>query len=242
LLKKIRIIHEQSRQTYGSPRVTIELHKLGYTCSRARVARLMAKNNINAKTKRKFKVTTESDHNYPLPADLLNQDFTADYPNKIWVSDITYIWTKAGWLYLTIILDLFNRQIVGWSMSQRLTAITTTLPALNDAFRRQRPDAGLIFHSDRGVQYACHEFRNKLAEYKMAQSMSGKGNCYDNAVAESFFHTLKTELVYFEKYETKEQAIQSLFEYIEVFYNRQRIHSTLGYLTPVEYAVLKSAA
>jgi putative transposase len=242
LLKEIRIIHKQSRQTYGSPRVTKELHKRGYSCSRARVARLMAKNNIYAKTKRKFKVTTESAHNYPVPADLLNQNFTVDCPNKIWVSDITYIWTKAGWLYLTIILDLFNRQVIGWAMSQHLTAITTTIQALNDAYRRQSPDADLIFHSDRGVQYACLEFRNKLADYKMAQSMSGKGNCYDNAVAESFFHTLKTELVYFEKYETKEQAKQSIFEYIEVFYNRQRLHSALGYQTPVEYAVLKRAA
>jgi transposase InsO family protein len=202
----------------------------------------MAKNNIYAKTKRKFKVTTESAHHYPVAADLLNQDFTVDCPNKIWASDITYIWTKAGWLYLTIILDLFNRQVVGWSMSQRLTTITTTIPALHDAFQRKHPDAGLIFHSDRGVQYACHEFRNKLSDYRMVQSMSGKGNCYDNAVAESFFHTLKTELVYFEKYETKEQAKLSIFEYIEIFYNRQRLHSALDYQTPAEYHVSKKAA
>jgi len=242
LLKEIRIIHKQSRQTYGSPRITRALHNRGYACSRARVARLMAKNKIYAKTKRKFKVTTKSSHNYPVPANLLNQDFTADCANKVWVSDITYIWTKAGWLYLTIILDLFNRQVIGWSMSPRLTAKTTTIPALNDAFRCQHPGAGLIFHSDRGVQYACHEFRNKITDYKMTPSMSGKGNCYDNAVAESFFHTLKTELVYFENYETKEQAKQSIFEYIEVFYNRQRLHSALGYQTPVEFAVLKRAA
>ena len=242
LLQEIRVIHQHSRQTYGSPRITRELHQRGYSCSRARVARLMAKNNICAKTKRKFKVTTDSGHQYPVSPDLLNQDFTANYPNKIWVSDITYIQTMTGWLYLTVILDLFNRQVVGWSLSQRLTAITTTLPALNDAFQRQRPDRGLIFHSDRGVQYACHEFRNKLADCQMTQSMSGKGNCYDNAVAESFFHTLKTELVYFEKYETKEQARQSIFEYLEVFYNRQRLHSALGYQSPAEYAVLKKAA
>jgi len=242
LLPEIRVIHQDSRQIYGSPRVTQELHQRGYSCSRARVARLMAKNNIYAKTKRKFKMTTDSNHHYPVAPDLLNQDFNSDAPNKIWVSDITYIRTMTGWLYLTIILDLFNRQVVGWSLSQRLTAITTTIPALNDAFRRQRPDAGLIFHSDRGVQYACHEFRNKLADYQMTQSMSGKGNCYDNAVAESFFHTLKTELVYFEKYETKERARQSIFEYIEVFYNRQRLHSALGYQTPVDYAVQKKAA
>ncbi len=173
---------------------------------------------------------------------LLNQHFTAEHQNTIWVSDITYIRTKAGWLYLTVILDLFNRQIVGWSMSQRLTANTTTIPALIDAWQRQQPSAGLIFHSDRGVQFACHDFRNKLSEYKMIQSMSGKGNCYDNAVCESFFYTLKTELVFFEKYETREQATQSIFEYIEVFYNHQRLHSTLGYRTPVEYAEFKKVA
>lgn len=242
LTKEIRIIHEQSRKTYGSPRVTKQLHKRGYTCSRPRVARLMAKNNIYAKTRRKFKVTTDSNHKYPASADLLKQDFSIDAPNKVWVSDITYIRTMEGWLYLTVILDLYNRQIVGWSMSHRLTANTTTIPALIDAFQRQRPDVGLIFHSDRGVQYACHEFRNKLADYKMIQSMSGKGNCYDNAVAESFFHTLKTELVYFEKYKTKQQAKQSIFEYIEVFYNRERLHSALGYKTPTEYAEFKKAA
>ncbi|MBN2603268.1 MAG: IS3 family transposase, partial [Candidatus Thermoplasmatota archaeon] len=174
--------------------------------------------------------------------DLLEQHFTVDAPNKIWVSDITYIRTMAGWLYLTIVLDLFNRQIVGWSISHRLTAITTTIPALIDAFQRQHPTADLIFHSDRGVQYACYDFRTKLAEYHMIQSMSGKGNCYANAVAESFFHTLKTELVYFETYYTREQAKLSIFEYIEVFYNRERLHSTLGDKTPVEFANLNNAA
>jgi len=242
LLREIKIIFKQSRQTYGSPRITRELHRRGYPCSRARVARLMAKNGIYAKTKRKFKVTTNSRHKYTASPNLLEQDFSSDAPNKVWVSDITYIRTMAGWLYLTVIIDLFNRQVLSWSISNRLTAITTTIPALIDAFGCHRPDAGLIFHSDQGVQYACHDFRTKLAEYKMVQSMSGKGNCYDNAVAESFFHTIKTELVYDKKYETKEQAKQSIFEYIEVFYNRQRLHSTLGYLTPVEYAELKKAA
>jgi len=242
LLKEIKTIHEQSRRTYGSPRITKELQNRGYSCSRPRVARLMAKNGIYAKTKRKFKVTTNSKHHYLVSPDLLKQNFSANAPNKVWVSDITYIRTRAGWLYLTIIIDLFNRKVVGWSISNRLTAITTTIPALIDAFRRQRPKGRLIFHSDRGVQYACHKFRNKLAEYKMIQSMSGKGNCYDNAVAESFFHTLKTELIYCEKYETKEQAKQSIFEYIEVFYNRQRLHSALGYYTPDEYAKIIKAA
>ena len=242
LLKEIKIIHKQSRQTYGSHRITKELHNRGYSCSRTRVARIMAKNGICAKIKRKFKVTTDSKHNYPLSPNLLNQTFFAEHQNRIWVSDITYIRTKTGWLYLTVILDLFNRQIVGWSMSSRLTANTTTIPALIDAWQRQEPSECLIFHSDRGVQFACHNFRNKLSGYKIIQSMSGKGNYYDNAVCESFFHTLKTELVYFEKYETREQARQSIFEYIEVFYNHQRLHSALDYQTPVEFAKLKKAA
>jgi len=242
LLKEIKIIHKQSRQTYGSPRITKELHNRGYSCSRARVARIVAKNGICAKTKRKFKVTTDSKHKYPVSPNLLKQNFFAEHQNTIWVSDITYIRTKTGWLYLTVILDLFNRQIVGWSMSRRLTANTTTIPALIDAWQRQQPSEDLIFHSDQGVQYACHDFRNQLSEYKMIQSMSSKGNCYDNAVCESFFHTLKTELVYFEKYETREQATHSIFEYIEVFYNHQRLHSALGYRTPVEYAEFKKFA
>ena len=238
LLNEIKKIHQQSHQIYGSPRITDELKKKGYDCSRSRVARLMRKNNIYSKTKRKFKVTTNSKHNYPISPNLLNQDFTSDLPNKIWTSDITYIRTREGWLYLTVILDLFNRQIVGWSMSHRLTAATTTVPALIQAYERFRPAEGLIFHSDRGVQYACNDFRNHLIEYKMMQSMSGKGNCYDNAVTESFFKTLKTEHVYFEKLETRQQAKNSIFWYIEIFYNRIRKHSTLGYKSPVEFKEL----
>jgi len=242
LLEQINIIYNEYRGLYGSPRITDELNDRGFKCSRPRVARLMSKNGIVAKTKRKFKATTNSKHTYPVSPDLLNQNFAAQSMNQIWTSDITYIRTIAGWLYLTVIMDLFNRQIIGWSMSDRLTAATTTIPALMDAYRRQKPFAGVIFHSDRGVQYACHDFRDKLTEYNMIQSMSGKGNCYDNAVTESFFHTLKTELVYFENYQTRELAKQSIFEYIEVFYNRQRKHSFLGYKTPVQFAELNKAA
>lgn len=242
LLNEIRAIHKRNLGLYGSPRITDELHELGYFCSRPRVARIMRKNNIFAKTKRKFKVTTNSKHNYPISPDLLNQDFTTDAMNKIWTSDITYIRTQEGWLYLTIIMDLFNRQIVGWSMSRRLTASTTTIPALLQAHKRHKPPAELVFHSDRGVQYACKEFRKELAKYKMQQSMGGKGNCYDNAITESFFHTLKTEWVYFEKYQTRFQARQSVFQYIEIYYNRKRKHSSLGYKAPVEFAQLKNVA
>jgi putative transposase len=240
LLKAIKIIYTNYKGRYGSPRITVELHEQGFCCSRPRVARIMAANGIVAKTKRKFKVTTNANHHYPISPNLLNQQFTAPMKNRIWISDITYIRTQAGWLYLTVIMDLYNRQIIGWSMSHRLTPATTTIPALLDAIQRQHPGAGVIFHSDRGVQYACHEFRKLLATYGMIQSMSGKGNCYDNAVCESFFSTLKTELVYFDKYETREQAKQSLFEYIEVFYNRQRKHSALNYKTPVQFTESKN--
>jgi transposase InsO family protein len=242
LLKEIKKIHKQTDQTYGSPRMTRELRYRSYSCSRTRVARIMAKNNIYAKTKRKFKPTTDSNHKHPVSPNLLNQDFQADRFNQTWVSDITYIRTSAGWVYLTVIIDLFNRQVVGWSMSRRLTAETTTIPALIDARQRQQPPEGLIFHSDRGVQYAAQDFRKKLSKFKMVQSMSGKGNCYDNAVAESFFKTLKTELVYFNKYKTREQARLSIFKYIEIFYNRQRMHSALGYKSPVEFLELKKVA
>jgi transposase InsO family protein len=240
LLAEIKKIHQLSRQTYGSPRITKALRRKGFRCSRPRVARIMRKNNIYAKTKRKFKVTTNSKHKYSISPNLITHTDGLDGTNKVWASDITYIRTKAGWLYLTVILDLFNRQIVGWSMSKRLTAATTTIPALLQAYRRHRPYQGLIFHSDRGVQYACDAFRKLLSKYKFLQSMSG--SCYDNSVVESFFHTLKTEHVYFETYETREQARLSIFEYIEVFYNRQRMHTTLGDQTPVEFAELKKAA
>lgn len=242
LLEEIKRVHKESRKTYGSPRITDELKDKGYTCSRPRVARLMRKHNIRAKTKRKFKITTNSKHKYPLSPNLVNQDFSAQASNQLWTSDITYIRTRQGWLYLTVILDVFNRQIVGWSMSDSLKTTQTSIPALIQAYKRTKPAPGLVFHSDRGVQYACHEFRYYLKKYKMIQSMSGKGNCYDNAITESFFHTLKTELIYFEQYQTRRQAQISIFEYIEVFYNRQRKHSSLGNKTPYEYLKLKRAA
>ena len=238
LLAAIRVIYKQSRGSYGSPRISVTLHDMGLSCSRPRVARLMRANAIKAKTKKRYKVTTDSYHSYPIAPDLLNQDFRADESGRIWVSDITYIKTFEGWLYLTIILDLYNRKIVGWSMSDRLTAKRTTIPAFIQAVKRYRPLPGLIFHSDRGIQYACDDFRGLLKRYKAIQSMSGKGNCYDNAVAESFFHTLKTELIYHQIYHTRTQARSSLFEWIELFYNRFRKHSALGYKSPEQYEQL----
>jgi transposase InsO family protein len=235
LVKEIKDIFENSRKTYGSPRVAEELNDHGFVCSRSRTARLMRKNGIQAKTKKTFKVTTNSDHDYPIAPNLLKQDFWTDAANRIWVGDITYIRTWQGWLYLTVILDLFNRKVVGWSMSDRLTASTTTIPALIQAVKKYQPLPGLIFHSDRGVQYACNDYCKLLNTFKIIQSMSGKGNCYDNAVAESFFHTLKTELVYHETYRTRMEAKTSIFEYIEVFYNRFRKHSALDFKSPEQY-------
>lgn len=241
LVLEIKVVHEKSRRIYGSPRITAELRASGIRCGKNRVARLMRENGIMAKTKRRFKITTDSKHNLPIAPNLLKQEFTADAPNKTWTGDITYIWTRQGWMYLAVVLDLFNREIAGWSMRKRITKDIVT-EALTMATQRKRPQKGLVFHSDRGSQYASHEFRKILEKNHFIQSMSGKGNCYDNAVTESFFHTLKTELVYFEKYRTRLQARQSIFEYIEIFYNRIRRHSSLGYVSPVDFGRLSMAA
>jgi putative transposase len=230
----IRTIYQQSKGTYGSPRITGALNNQNIHCSENRLARRMRKNNIKAKTKKRFKVTTHSKHTHPIAENLLGQDFTAQRPDQVWASDITYLWTREGWLYLAVILDLFSRRIVGWSLSHRLGQ-ELVLNAFQQALWRRRPGPGVIFHSDRGVQYACTALRNLLQQHKFIQSMSGKGNCYDNAVVESFFHTLKTELVYFETYYTREDAQNSVFEYMETYYNRTRLHSTLNYCSPVEF-------
>lgn len=234
ILAAIREAHKESRKIYGSPRITDSLRDGGIRCSENRVARLMRANGIAAKMKRKFKATTDSTHNLPVAKNLLNRQFKVDKPNRVWVSDITYIWTTEGWLYLAVVLDLFSRQIVGWAMSDRITQ-DIVMNAFSQALWRRKPKAGLMFHSDRGSQYAAGGFRNLLTGRGFIQSMSRKGNCYDNAVAESFFHTLKTEVIYHEKYLTRNQARQSIFEYIEMFYNRKRKHSTLGYRSPWEF-------
>jgi len=234
LLVHIRQAYVTGRGTYGSPRVTAELRAKGVSCGRNRVARLMRQNGIKAKTKRRFKATTKSRHDLLVAENLLKQRSPADASNKIWVSDITFIWTREGWMYLAAILDAFSRQVVGWSMGDRLNH-GIIADAVEKAFRRQRPGAGLLFHSDRGTQYASYAFRNLLDRYGFVQSMSSKGHCYDNAQMESFFHTLKTELIYFEKYQTRQEARGSVFEYIEIFYNRTRRHSSLNYCSPAEF-------
>jgi len=233
---EIKAIHADPKKgNYGSPRIAEELRDAGIMCSKARVARLMRAAGIHAKRHKKFKVTTNSNHNYPVSPNLLEQNFHVEMPYKVWVSDITQIWTREGWLYLTVIIDLYHRAVVGWSMSDRLTASQTTEAALYHAYGRYGIPWGLIFHSDRGIQYAARSFRKLLKKYKGVQSMSGKGNCYDNAVAESFFKTPKAELVYQCSFKTRKEARAAIFEYIETFYNTIRKHSTVGYNTPLQY-------
>lgn len=234
LLEKIKNSYKESRMTYGSPRITVDLRENGIVCGKNRVALLMRNHGIFAKTKRRFRVTTHSNHSLPVAENLLKRRFETDQPNKVWLSDITYIWTREGWLYLSAVLDLYSRRIIGWSMGERLTQ-DLVISALNQALGRRKPVDRAVFHSDRGSQYAADAFRSILKHHKFSQSMSSTGNCYDNAVMESFFHTLKTEVVYFEKYSSSAQARQSIFEYIEVFYNRIRRHSSLGYLSPLEF-------
>ena len=241
ILMEIRESHKNSRRAYGSPRITEDLQAKGMKCGENRVARLMKIHGIVGKAKKKFKATTNSKHTLPVAENLLNQNFEAEKPNTVWVSDITYIATLEGWLYLVVILDLFSRQVVGWAMSDRLTS-GFVVKALYQAIGRRHPASGCIFHSDRGIQYASTDFRDVLKAYGFIQSMSRKGNCYDNAVAESFFHTLKTEHVYDYRYETRAEARQSIFEYIEMFYNRQRRHSALGYRSPVSFELEAMAA
>ena len=234
LLVEIKRVHKESHETYGSVRVTKELHDQKIGCGKNRVAGLMSDNGIRAKAARKFKVTTDSKHSRPVHENLLKQNFVAAGPDERYVGDITYIWTMEGWLYLSIVLDLYSRMIVGWSMSERMHDSLVT-DAIDMAYRRRNPAIGALFHSDRGSQYASAEVYSKLAVYGFVGSMSRKGNCYDNACAESFFHTLKTELVNHERYYTRQEAQSSIFNYIEVFYNRVRKHSTLGYKSPEQF-------
>ena len=234
LLEKIKKIHEDSRRTYGSPRVHAELLEQGEQCSRKRTAKIMRNAGIQAKMKKRFKVTTKVNPKAQAAPNLLQQDFTAPTANQRWVADITYIPTAEGWLYLAAVLDLYSRRIVGLAMSERMTADLVAI-ALEQALTRRKPSIGLIHHSDKGCQYTSHQFQALLKEKDIIVSMSGTGNCYDNAAMESFFHTLKTEHVHFEQFKTRHQAQTSIFEYIEVFYNRKRRHSTLGYLSPLAF-------
>lgn len=234
LLEIIVFHYKKSKRTYGLPRILAAIRRQVLKVNKKRVARLMRENNIKAKTKRRFKVTTVQNSKAAASENLLNQNFTASSENKIWTGDITYLWTKEGWLYLAVVMDIYSRKIVGWSIDSSLSA-ELVIRALMMALVHRNPLRGIIFHSDRGSQYTSSSFRSILKNYGIVQSMSSTGNCYDNAITESFFHTLKTELTYWEKYQTRDEAKGSIFEYIEINYNRRRLHSSLGYLSPVEF-------
>lgn len=235
LSQQIKEIYQHSRQTYGSPRIHAELTEKGVRCGRKRVARLMRQAALCARQRGKFKViTTDSAHNYPVARNLLEQNFNASRPNEKWSGDITYIPTAQGWLYLAVILDLYSRHIVGWAMSDSLER-HLVIAALQMAIQRRQPPPGLLHHSDRGSQYASDDYQAVLTQAQMQASMSRAGNCYDNAPMESFFGTLKTELIHHCHYQTKAEAKTAIFEYIEVFYNRIRRHSALGYQSPVNF-------
>jgi putative transposase len=232
LAVKIKRVHEENRCVYGSPRVCQSLKAQGERVCQNTVADIMHERQIRAKSKRKFvPKTTDSAHQQPIADNVLDRQFDAALPDQKWAVDITYIPSDQGWLYLAGVIDLCSRKIVGWSMADHLR-VELVSDALSMAIARRRPDHGLLHHSDRGVQYASEDYMHLLQSHQMETSMSGKGDCWDNAVMESFWSTLKTELVNHEHYATREQAKQSIFEYIEVFYNRQRLHSSLGYVSP----------
>ncbi len=230
----IRAAHKASRGRYGSPRVHRDLRAQDRRISRKRVARLMKLDGLIVRRRRRFRCTTDSKHQNPVAPNLLNRQFTVDAPDRAWVGDITYIWTQEGWLYLAAILDLYSRKVVGWAMDTSLDR-HLALDALNMAMDARRPPPGLIHHTDRGVQYACGEYQDALRKRGALCSMSRRGDCWDNAVAESFFATLKTELIYLTEFRTRADARAALVEYIEVFYNRQRRHSTLDYVSPTDF-------
>jgi len=234
LIKEIKRVHKESYETYGIRRVKARLEKENIICGKNRVARLMRENGIFSRLRRKYKATTNSNHSYPVAPNLLNQNFTADKPNEKWVGDITYIPTDEGWLYMAGIEDLFQRKVTGWAFSSRITK-ELTIAALEQAVGKECPQTGLIFHSDRGSQYAAYDYQDTLRKYGIIQSMSRKGNCYDNACMESFFSTLKKDIIYGKRFKTREEAKQLIIEYIETFYNCKRIHSTLGNMSPMEY-------
>jgi len=240
LIREIEKIHDSSRKTYGSPRIHAQLKAIGRSCGRGRIERLMRKFGIRSKLKRRFRKTTDSGHSERIAPNLIRRQFTVDKPNKTWVSDVTYLWTNEGWLYLAVTLDLFSRKVIGWSMSERLTT-ELVLGCLNAALDSRQLDGELVHHSDRGREYASYEFKTQLSHRGILQSMSRRADCWDNAVAESFFHTLKAELIERRGFTTRDEARQKVFEWIEVFYNRQRLHSTLGYKAPAVYEQTNAA-
>ena len=234
LLELIREIHDETKAAYGSPRIFLELKGRGIPVSKGRVERLMREHGVRGRHKRRFKATTDSQHTLPVAPNRLDQNFKAMRPDEVWTADITYLATGEGWLYLAVVLDLYTRQIVGWAMRERMTQ-DLVIDALRMAWFRRRPSRGLMHHSDRGSQYCSHDFQKQIAEYGMLASMSRKGNCWDNAPSESFFNSLKNERVHGTRYPTRNDARADVFEYIEVFYNRVRRHSSINGISPASF-------
>ena len=240
LTSEIKLIYEDEKRRVGSPRITKRLQASGYRIGKNRVAMIMHKNGWKAKGSKKFKATTNSRHHLPVAENLLQQNFEAIKPNQKWVSDLTYIWTQEGWLYLAVVLDLYSRLVVGWSISERMTA-TIVCDALKMALWRRKSPTGVIVHSDRGVQYCSGEYQALLSEHHLICSMSKKGDCFDNAAMESWNGSLKVEAVHGEIFNTRAEAKNHVFDYIEVYYNRKRLHSKLGYLSPIDFEGQKVA-
>ena len=241
LRSAIQVIHRESRETYGSPRIWDALIKQGHNVGEHRVARLMRQDGIRAKTIKKWRATTQSSHRMPEAENTLNRQFTVESPNRVWAEDITYVWTAEGWLYLAVVLDLYSRTVIGWAMGHRLT-VDLAEHAFTMALANRKPKAGLLHHSDRGSQYAATSYQQLLTTYDLTPSMSRWGDCWDNACVESFVGTLKRELIYHRQYRTRDEATQDIFEYIEVFYNRLRRHSTLGYHSLAEFEARSAVA
>jgi transposase InsO family protein len=240
IVAAIKTIYAISKGRYGSPRIHRMLRQQGVRCAEKRVARLMREHGLQARSRRRFKVTTDSKHTLPVAENVLGRQFEVAVSNARWAADITYIWTRQGWLYLAVVMDLFSRRIVGWSMQETMDR-GLVITALKMALTARRPPVGLLLHSDRGSQYASHDYQQLLKQAGCRCSMSRKGNCWDNAPVESFFSTLKLELIHERRYETRQQARAGIFEFIEVWYNRQRLHSSLGYLSPADYEARMAA-
>lgn len=239
LLAEIRAIHVENEARYGSPRIVDELRDRGHQVGKHRVARLMRENGIWARMRRRFRHTTDSKHKLPVAPNLLEQNFTTTAPNQAWVGDITYVWTAEGWAYLAVLLDLYSRRVVGWAMRKSLSR-ELAVSALRQALTRRRPPDGLVHHTDRGSQYASQEYRGMLHQHGARCSMSAAGNCYDNAVAESFFATLKKELVHGCAFETRSEAYDAISDYIENYYNAKRRHSAAGNQSPINFELANS--
>jgi putative transposase len=231
LISKVKEIHHLSNHKYGTRRISEHLKECGYDISRYRARTLMRKACVSVEYKKKFKRTTDSKHNLPVAKNILNRQFDVEHPNLVWCSDITYLWTNEGWLYLAVVIDLYSRKVVGWAMNNHMR-VSLVSDALQMAYFRRHPLKGLIHHSDRGSQYAAREYQKLLAQNGMICSMSRKGNCWDNAVAESFFHTLKIERTHEKRYLTRNEARCDVIDYIEMFYNCTRLHSSIGYKNP----------